>query len=113
MQGKSEIFWSLAVVPIPNAGEKLGIILIFGIFLVNLLQKRQINLFILIFFSNFAAFLINESNYSLCKHDFGSIPYIFAKLNSEAINAQGNKREAIKVYVGNELAAIAEPIDYS
>ena len=58
-------------------------------------------------------FLINESNYSLCQHDFGSIPYIFAKLNSEAINAQGNKREAIKVYVGNELAAIAEPIDYS
>jgi hypothetical protein len=36
---------------------------------------------------------------------------MIAKLNSEAINAQGNKREAIKVYVGNELAAIAEPID--
>ena len=36
---------------------------------------------------------------------------MIAKLNSEAINAQGNKREAIKVYVGDELAAIAEPID--
>ena len=36
---------------------------------------------------------------------------MIAKLNSEAINAQSNKREAIKVYVGDELAAIAEPID--
>lgn len=36
---------------------------------------------------------------------------MIAKLNSEAINAQGNKREAIKVYVGDELAGVAEPID--
>jgi hypothetical protein len=54
---------------------------------------------------------MDESEAAFCNPSAATNMTMIAKINSEAINAEGNKREAIKVYVGNELAAIAEPID--